>query len=205
MRPARSRQLIFTLLCLGVLCALPAQAEEPLPEGVTRAAEATFGNDVGQLTYYTPAPFDNIKSSLDYGALIATNRQFVLSTALLFGTDLGLFSRLHLEFGPKVYMAFLEGSEAKNNVLALSGGVTARFDISRSWGLAAFGSFFYSPNVLTFGTANNLYDAIAGAEARLASQLVGVAGYRWLKFTINLQPNNKISNELFVGIRWQFR
>ncbi len=201
------------IFCSGMLCqALPALGEEPLPvvtatrASVTRALEATFGNDVAQLTYYTPAPIEGVQSSLDYGALIATSRQFIASTALLFRSDLGIFSNFELDIGPKAYLAFLQGTgTAKSDVAAISAGASARVDLYRPWGVAVFGSFFYSPNVMTFGSANNIYDVTAGAEARIASQLVAVGGYRWLKFTLELQPDNRLSNELFVGVRWQFR
>jgi hypothetical protein len=192
--------------------ALPALGEEPLPTatatrpGVSNALEATFGNDIAQLTYYTPAPIEGVQGSLDYGALIATSRQFIGSTALLFRTDLGIFQNFELEIGPKAYLAFLQGEgTAKSDVAAIAGGASARVDLYPPWGIAVFGSFFYSPNVLTFGSANNLYDLTAGAEARIASQLVAVGGYRWLKFTLQLQSDNRLSNELFVGVRWQFK
>ena len=194
------------LVCSAMLIqALPAFGEEPLPAGVTRAAEATIGNDIAQFTYFTPAPINGVQSSLDYGALIANSRQFIGTTALLFRSDLGILANFELDAGPKAYLALLQGTgTAKSDVAAISVGASARFDLYPPWGVAVFGSFFYSPNVLTFGSANNIYDLTAGAEARLASHLVAVGGYRWLKFTIELQSDNRLSNELFVGIRWQF-
>jgi YfaZ precursor len=201
------------ILCSGMLGqALPALGEEPMPyvtatrTTVSRALEATFGNDIAQVTYYTPAPIEGVQAALDYGALIATSRQFIGSSALLFRSDLGLISNFELYFGPKAYLAFLQGEgTAKSDVAAIAGGVSTRVDLYPPWGVAVFGSFFYSPNVLTFGSANNLYDLTAGAEARIASQLVAVGGYRWLKFTLQLQSDNRLSNELFIGVRWQFR
>jgi len=189
-----------------MLCqALPALAEEPLPMGVNRAAEATFGNDVAQLTYYSPNPINGVQGALDFGALLATNRQFIASTALMFRSDLGIFTNFQLDVGPKAYLALLEQTgTAKNDVAAIAVGASARLDLYKPWGVAVFGSFFYSPNVLTFGSANNIYDLTAGAEARLASPVVVLGGYRWLKFSLEGEANNRLSNELFVGIRWQF-
>jgi hypothetical protein len=31
-----------------------------------------------------------------------------------------------------------------------------------------------------------------------------LGGYRWLKFTLFDQPDEKVANELFAGVRWQF-
>jgi hypothetical protein len=186
--------------------ALPALGEEPLPDGVTQAAEGTFGNDVAQLTYFSPNPIHGVQGALDFGALLATNRQFIASTALMFRSDLGVFQNFQLDVGPKAYLALLEQTgTAKNDVAAISVGASARLDLFPPWGVAVFGSFFYSPNVLTFGSANNIYDLTAGAEARLASRVVILGGYRWLKFTLEGEQNNRLSNELFVGIRWQFQ
>jgi hypothetical protein len=36
-----------------------------------------------------------------------------------------------------------------------------------------------------------------------ASRLTGLAGYRWLKFTLVNEPDEKVSNELFAGLRWR--
>jgi YfaZ precursor len=195
------------ILCSAMFCqALPALGEEPLPAGVTRAAEGTVGNDIAQLTYYSPNPINGVQGALDYGALLATNRQFIASTALLFRTDLGMFSYVQLDVGPKAYLALLENTgTAKNDVAAIALGASARVDLYPPWGVAVFGSFFYSPNVLTFGSANNIYDLAAGGEARLTSQVVALGGYRWLKFNLSGESNNRLSNELFVGIRWQFK
>ena len=208
MRPTNFFSLSsVVIICSGVLCqALPALAEEPLPPGVNRAAEATLGNDIAQLTYFTPAPINGVQGALDYGVLLATSRQFIGSTALLFRSDLGLFQNFQLDVGPKAYLALLQGTgTSKSDVAAIAIGASARVDLYPPWGVAVFGSFFYSPNVLTFGSANNIYDLTAGAEARIASQLVAVGGYRWLKFSLELQSDNRLSNELFVGVRWQFR
>lgn len=48
-----------------------------------------------------------------------------------------------------------------------------------------------------------MYDFTVGAEIRAAGRLYAIGGYRWLKFNLVNEPNDKVSNELFAGVRWQ--
>ena len=50
-----------------------------------------------------------------------------------------------------------------------------------------------------------MYDFTAAAEARVAGNIFVEGGYRWLKFTLVNEPDEKLSNELFAGIRWQLK
>jgi YfaZ precursor len=123
----------------------------------------------------------------------------------MFDTNLNnLLPGLTLLVGPQAYLARLS-AERKTDVSAIALGVNGRYEIISSWGLAAIGSGFYSPGVLTFGSARNLYDFVAGAEVRLAPQLHVLAGYRWFKFTLIDQPDDKVANEVFAGVRYQIK
>jgi hypothetical protein len=122
----------------------------------------------------------------------------------MFDTNIVPLSRLRLQVGPQLSLAWLSAAQ-KTNVTALSVGASARYELIRRLGLTAFGSGFYSPGVLTFGNAHNMYDFTAGAEIRLAGRLYALGGYRWLKFTLVNEPDDKVSNELFAGIRWQLQ
>jgi len=174
--------------------------------GTAPAVEATGGNKVLQLRYLAPAPGARLGSSadLDYGILFSENRDIIVSTALLFHTVVRPLPRLTIGVGPQAYLAWLSAQQ-KTNFFALSLGVTARYEIWRDLGIAAFGSAFYSPGVLTLGSAHNLYDFTAGAEARLLPRLDAIGGYRWLKVTTVGQPDLRVVNELFVGLRWTLR
>ena len=50
-----------------------------------------------------------------------------------------------------------------------------------------------------------MYDFTAGAEARLSGRRYVMGGYRWLKFTLVNEPDEKVSNEVFAGVRWQLK
>ena len=201
MKSLRWIVLVTTALLSGVR---PAVSQTPLASDDERAVDATAGNQVLQLRYLGGSPVKDINGSLDYGLLLTENREFVASTALMFDTDIVPLSRLRLQLGPQAELAWL-ATGSKTDVFALSVGASARYELIRRLGLSAFGSAFYSPGVLTFGPAHNLYDFTAGAEIRLAGRLFALGGYRWFKFTLVNEPDERLVNELFAGVRWQLQ
>jgi hypothetical protein len=189
-------------ICSLLLAAGGAGAQVPRSADSNRVVDATIGNSVLQVRYLTESPIGPAKSELDYGLLLTEDNDIIASTALMFDTDLVQVPHLRLEIGPQAYLARLVAPQ-KTDVFALAAGANARYDIIPRLGLAVVGSAFYSPGVLTFGSAHNLYDFTAGVEVRVASRLTGWAGYRWLKYTLVNQPDIKVANEVFAGLRWQ--
>lgn len=194
--------LAFSLLLL--IAGGVARAQEPRPSDVTSAVEANGGNSVLQLRYLAPSPWDmhGSQSDLDYGFLVSEDRDIIASTALMFHTNFHIIPGLTIHVGPQGYLALLNALR-KTDVFAAAFGVDARYLVLPRWGIAAFGSAFYSPGVLTFGDAHNLYDFTAGAEVAFTPRLAGQAGYRWLKFTLVDEPDDRVANEVFAGLRWQ--
>lgn len=181
-------------------------AQEPRPPGINTAVEATAGNNALQLRYLSPSPWGVTtgRSDLDYGFLLTQNRNIIGSAALMFHTTLHIVPHLTINVGPQGYLALLSGVN-KTDVFAVAFGVNARYVILPRWGLAAFGSAFYSPNVLTFGSAENVYDFTAGADIPFTARLSGLAGYRWFKFTTIAEPDIVVQREVFAGLRWTLR
>lgn len=194
--------LILGLLLLAAVVTVHAQ--EPRPSHVTTAIEASGGNSVLQLRYLAPSPWETTvgRSDLDYGFLLSQDRDIIASGALMFHTNLNIVPGLTINVGPQAYLSLLNALK-KTDVFAVAFGVDARYLFLPRWGIAAFGSAFYSPGVLTFGDAYNLYDFTAGAEVQFTSRLAGQAGYRWLKFTLVGEPDDKVANEVFAGLRWK--
>ncbi len=191
------------VLIMSVLLLAPAalHAQEPRPPGSGAAIEAFAGNSAVQLRYLAPSPLA-ARSDLDYGFLLSQDRDIIGSAALLFHTDIHPVPRLTLEVGPEGYLALLAAKQ-KTDVFAISGGATARYVVVPRWDVGAFGSAFYSPSAITFGNADNLYDFIAGGDIRFTRRLRGLAGYRWLKFTTVGEPDVRVQNEVFAGLRWR--
>ena len=196
----------FPTLIFGVVALATAQhlyAQEPRPAGAHSYISANVGNSVLQLRYLGPSPVNpsSTTTDLDYGLLLSEDRDIIGSAALLFHTDLNFVPGLTIAVGPQAYLALLNAPQ-KTDVAAVAFGGSARYEFQQ-WGFAVFGSAFYSPGVLTFGNAHNLYDFLAGAEMGFTPRLVGQAGYRWLKFTLVGEPDDRVGNEVFAGLRWR--
>jgi hypothetical protein len=195
-------------LALGALLLVAGSAvhaQEPRSNDTTTAIEAMGGNSVVQLRYLAPSPWavtGEGRSDLDYGFLLSENRDIIGSAALMFHTNLNLLPGLKIDIGPQGYLALLSGVN-KTNVFAVAFGATARYMLIPRLGIAAFGGAFYSPGVLTFGSAHNLYVFSAGGELQFTPRLTGLAGYRWLKFTTVNEPDVRVQNEVFAGLRWR--
>jgi hypothetical protein len=193
---------------LFLLAGAAAHAQEPRPNDAGTYVEAAGGNSVVQLRYLGSSPWaatgGGSRSDLDYGFLLSENRDIILSSALMFHTNLHLLPGLSIDVGPQGYLALLSAVN-KTNVFAVAFGADARYAVLPSWGLSVFGSAFYSPGVLTFGSAHNLYDFTAGGQIQFTPRLAGLAGYRWLKFTTVAEPDVRVQNEVFAGLRWLLR
>jgi hypothetical protein len=196
-------------IALGLLLLVAGgalHAQEPRPPGINTAVEATAGNSALQLRYLAPSPWavTTRGSDLDYGFLLTQNRNLIGSTALMFHTDLHIVPNLTIDVGPQGYLALLSDVN-KTDIFAVAFGVNARYVLLPRWGISAFGSAFYSPTVLTFGQADNIYDFTAGADVRFTPRLSGLAGYRWFKITTIAEPDIVVQREVFAGLRWQLR
>ena len=192
----------FLLLVAGSV----VHAQEPRPPGVNTAVEATAGNSALQLRYLAPSPWAATtgRSDLDYGFLLTQNRNIIGSAALMFHTNLHILPNLTIDVGPKGYLALLSDVN-KTDIFAVAFGVDARYVVLPRWGIAAFGSAFYSPTVLTFGQGDNVYDFTAGADIPFTSRLSGLAGYRWFKLTTIAEPDIVVQREVFAGLRWKLK
>lgn len=193
-----------TLLMGGALLIFavrPLLAQEPLPPDTKEAVEGTVGNDAVQLRYLTQSPLKQ-KGDLDLGLLVGSGRQFVATGALMFNTNFAGVPGLQINVGPKVYAGWLN-SVRKTQVFAIAAGVNARYALLPQYHIGVFIHAFYSPGIITFGAADNVYDFAAGADARITDRLTVLAGYRWFKITLNDQPDDKIENEVFAGLRWR--
>jgi hypothetical protein len=63
----------------------------------------------------------------------------------------------------------------------------------------------YSPDITTFGSADNLTDLEARIEARLGKRLIGFAGHRWFRMDLLMREERDLQNEIFAGARWQLK
>jgi hypothetical protein len=201
----RAREMMLTLMIGGALLAAARTAgaqEEPLDPNTKRAVMATVGNDALQLGYMQHNdPVHN--ADLDLGLLMTQDRQFMGTAALMFWTQLGP-STVTIAAGPIGYLAWLEG-QGKTQVAAIGGAIAGRWDALPGPGLAVVVHGAFSPGILTFGSANNVYDFLAGVQFRASDKFTILAGYRWLKITLNNQPADELLNEVYAGVTYRLK
>ena len=193
------RALSCFVLASGLVASLAGA--QNAPEG--RALELAMSDETAQLRYIDPEEIlgrDN--SEISYTLFLSEDRDVVGSAAAMMDTNLSVGS-FNIRVGPQGYIGLL--SEENNDVFALAFGVDARLNLTRNRGLAIYGSAHWSPDVLTFGSADNLTDFMARAEAQLTDRLLGFAGYRWFELDQLDRQDRKLQNEIFAGVRWQLR
>ena len=186
---------------LLVLIAHAAQAQNG-PDDLPRA-EVALSNDTLQLRYRTSGEAVNIDRGLaSAGFLLTEDRDIVFDGDVLFPIDLDLraFSIL---VGPRAYAALLD--EENSDVMSVSLGTEVRLELDRQRGLAIMAHAFYAPDILTFGSADNLTDLGARIEIGLAPRLTVFGGMRWFEFDLTEgQGERTLQEELFAGVAWRF-
>jgi hypothetical protein len=201
MKRTHARLWIASAFCAALVPthALPQELEDERPHG-----EIALSDETIQLRY-----IDNGKQ-VDAGRggrvsasfFLSEERDIVMSGDFLFPARFG-YDRLELMFGPRAYAALLE--DENSDVLTIALGAEMRFELDSRSGLAIAGQAFYGPDILTFGTADNLTDLSARLEFRLQERLVVFAGMRWFEFDlIENQGTRTLQEELFAGANWRF-
>lgn len=199
MRTLRLAACGWVLVSAGAL-----HAEEADVTANRSAAAIALSDQTLQLRYVTDGDRVNVDdAAVSFGAFLGEERDVVLSAGLQFPTELNFGRRLAIALGPEVYAALLE--EENSDVFALALGAQVRYEIARGRGLALAGHAYYSPDILTFGSADNLVDLEARVELRLARRLTGFAGHRWFEMDLLMRQERELQNELFAGIRWQLQ
>lgn len=166
--------------------------------------EAALSNDTLQLRYLASGSKVGVerKSLASGGFFLSEHRDIVLTGGLLFPTslDLGDFDIL---FGPRIYAALLQ--DENEDVFSATIGAQARFVLNRRTGLAIVGDAYYGPDILTFGSGDNLTDFSARAEMRVAPRVLAFAGMRWFEFDLTEGGgHNTLQDEVFVGAGYTF-
>lgn len=187
--------MTFSVIAAGALHAQSARND------VTRSVEFSLSDEAGEARYRGPTSIGGRSDTeISYAAFLSEDRDLVGSASLMFDTDLQL-GPLQVRLGPNAYAALLD--DENEDVFALAIGATVRYDLVRSRGIAIVGSANWSPDILTFGQADNLTDFMARAQMRIADRLIGFAGYRWFRLDLTMRDRKTLQNELFAGIQYQ--
>ena len=197
--------MIKSLAALAALLALmlnPAEAAEN-DSADDSIGELALSNDTLQLRYVTGGQLVGVDSGRFSGAFfLSEERDTVFSAGLVFpaGIDLGPVS---LAAGPQVYAALLE--DENDDVMSVSVGAEVRLLLNRRRGLAVAGHAYYAPDILTFGSADNLTDLSARVEMGLLDQALVFGGMRWFEFDLTEGGGERtLQEEVFVGFGYRF-
>lgn len=197
--------MIKSLAALAVSLALMmnlAQAGES-DSADDSIGELALSNDTLQLRYISGGQMIGVDNSRFTGAFfLSEERDIVLSAGLVFpaGIDLGPLS---VAVGPQVYAALLE--DENNDVMSVSVGAEVRLLLNRRSGLAVRGHAYYAPDILTFGSADNLTDLSARAEIGLGDRVIAFGGMRWFEFDLTEGGGERtLQEEIFVGFGYRF-
>jgi hypothetical protein len=198
---SRSAALAAVMLAMAGPCtmAYAQDLDEERPIG-----EIALSDDTLQLRYIASGRKMDMEraSRISAGFFLSESRDIVLMGDVLFPAQLNI-DRLQFLFGPRAYAALLE--DENNDVLAASLGLEVRYEIDRSSGFAVSGQAFYSPDILTFGSANNLTDLSARAEFRVQPRMTIFGGMRWFEFELTEgEEDRTLQEELFAGVAWRF-
>ena len=190
--------LTATLGCIGI--ADVAQAQSAATGSI---GEVALSNDTLQLRYETQSERLGVNDGRLSGAFfLSEERDIVLSAGLAMPVNLDL-GRLSLLLGPQVYAALLE--DENNDVMSVSVGAQLRYVLIERLGLAIAGHAYYSPDILTFGSADNLTDLSARVELALADRVSVFGGMRWFEFDLTEGLGERtLQEEVFVGLGYRF-
>lgn len=197
--------MIKPLAALAVSLALVAnlaEAQERDSAGDS-IGELALSNDTLQLRYETGGGMVGVDRSRFSGAFfLSEERDIVLSAGLAFPADIDL-GPVSVAVGPQVYAALLD--DENSDVMSVSIGAQVRFWLSRSRALALAGYAYYAPDILTFGSADNLTDLSARAEIGLGDKVIAFGGMRWFEFDLTEGGGERtLQEEVFVGFGYRF-
>ena len=211
MRKKNSLSALTTILVplAGLLSSLPAVAQDPpkdpqipsqkSPSDRDPLAELALSNDSLQLRYYDKKDSDD-DSRFVGGAFLGEERDIVLTAAKMFPVNLG--QHFDVTFGPQLYAALL--NDENQDVMAVSIGAELRWFFDSNRRFAISGQAFYSPDILTFGAADNLVDLSARAEMQISDRLMAFGGMRWFEFDLNEGGGTQtLQEEVFFGVRYR--
>lgn len=186
-------------MALGMMAALIAP---PLP-AQDAAGEISLSDESVQLRYIREhqSRVSNDPGELGFGLFWTENRDFVANANYHFEASRLRFDRLTLLAGPVAYAAML--NTENTDVFALALGVELRYEFMRRLDLDLVGRAAYAPDILTFGSADQLWDVTARAELPLTDRVTGLAGYRLFEVDL-LQGTNELEESIHIGIRYQF-
>ena len=166
--------------------------------------EIGLSDESVQLRYLRPetdAPVGNEEGELGFGLFLNEARDIVATGHYYFEADRLRFNKLSFKLGPVAYAALL--NEQNTDVFSIAIGAEIRFRFLERQELDIVGRAAYAPDVLTFGSADKLWDVTGRVEIPLTDRVIGFGGYRLLEIDL-LGGREELEESLIAGVRYRF-
>jgi hypothetical protein len=189
------------VVCL-LATVLPAQSRAQQVRTPGSSGEIALSEDSVQLRYVRPRLQGNIEAAqLGFGLFLNEERDIVASSNYYVEASRLRFDRLTILVGPVAYAALL--SEENTDVFALAMGAEARFRLLRDPEVTIVGRAVYAPDILTFGSADNVWDVIGRAEIPITDRVTGFGGFRLFEIDL-VQGKTELEESVHLGLRYLF-
>ena len=166
--------------------------------------EISVSEESVQLRYVRPMsqPNDNIEEGqLGFGLFFNEERDIVASANYYVDASALRINRLSVLIGPVAYAALL--SEENTDVFALALGAEVRYRLLRDPQVTIVGQAVYAPDILTFGSADNVWDVVGRAEVPITDRVTGFAGFRLFEIDL-VQGKTELEESVHIGLRYRF-
>ena len=201
---ARWRSVACSVMLLTAAGAAVAQQDDAR-DGVTtldHAVELYISDDALQAQYVRSLDLGELgPTEARLGFFYNEDRDLVGVGDLLahVGDDVGVRA-LEVRVGTRVYGAFLAPEDQDVFGIGLGGEAQYFFGSARNTSVTL--SLFYSPDIVTFGQADNIKDGSVRLMTRLRSGTDVFVGFR--VFEIDLPVDREVDDNLHVGLRRSF-
>jgi hypothetical protein len=187
-----------------VLSAGPAFAQQADNRVTTldHAVEMYLSDDALQARYVRTLDLGEIgPTEVRGGFFYNEDRDLIVSGDLLASVGDEIDARaFEVRVGTRVYGAFLALED--QDVFGVGLGGEAEYFFTRSRSTSVQLSLFYSPDIVTFGTADNIKDASLRLITRLRDGTDVFVGFR--VFEIDLDVDREVDDNMHVGFRRSF-
>jgi hypothetical protein len=199
------KYFLSSFLLFGIFAvSVPSGASAQETRQTRASGEIAVSEESLQLRYERPRtqPGSNIEAGqLGFGLFLNEERDIVASTNYYVEATRLRMNRLNILVGPVAYAALL--SEENTDVFALGLGAEARYRLLQNPEVTIVGRAVYAPDILTFGSADNVWDVIARAEIPITNRVTGFGGFRLFEIDL-VEGKTELEESIHLGLRYRF-
>ena len=198
----RWRSLAWLALLMTAGPALAQQQGDNRVSTLDHAVEMYISDDALQARYVRTLDLGELgPTEVRGGFFYNEDRDLIVSGDLLtsVGDEIDA-RRFEVRVGTRVYGAFLALED--QDVFGVGLGGEAQYFFNRSRSTSVQLSVFYSPDIVTFGTADNIKDASLRLITRLRDGTDVFDGFR--SFEIDVDPDREVDDNMHIGFRRSF-